>query len=67
MVSRGPDWSVENAVICEEAHGGLYLLVDVVDVQQEQSRSEDRALWDPRENWAGLGVFSIDRHILLPI
>ena len=56
-----------NAIICKEADIRLNVFVYVVDVQQEEYRSQKWALWDTRCNICAVRQGSINRDSLLMI
>ena len=44
------DVAIKGAVVGKQSHGRAYSISDVVDVQQEEHRAQNCALWDTREN-----------------
>ena len=50
MVTWVMDVAIQDAVIGKQSHGRAYSISDVIDVQQEEHRAQNYALWDTREN-----------------
>ncbi len=67
MINVSIYFAIYNAIICKYADTRFNVFVDVVDVRQEEYRSQDLALFDNRRNICDVRQGSINRDSLLTI
>ena len=59
------DVVIKDAVVGKQSHGRAYSISDVIDVQQEEHRAQNCALWDTRVNISCVWGSAINNDLLL--